>query len=666
MKLTDIKGIGPKKQEKLNSMGIYDVRDFIEYLPRYYEDRSNLCFIANAVDGEKNYFELKIEGLLKTYFYKKNMSISRLIASDSTGQINLVWYNDRFSGQNLKVGQTYKFFGKFDKAKNQLMNPIFAKLNEDYIGGIYPIYSIIKGFSKKEFIQLKDIALGYTKPVEDYLNDEILKENNMFELNQMFYILHKPKNYIDLLKAKQSQIIRELITNELSYRNFTNTDEGHIKFSAISLNKYIKALDFDLTESQNNVISEIAFDMYQDKRMNRIIIGDVGSGKTIVAVMAAIIAVKNGYQVAFMAPTELLALQHFKNYREFLSQFDIRTDIILGSTKNKDRKLILNQIYNGDINIVFGTHSLFQDKVNYKNLGLVITDEQQRFGVYQRKQLADKGLYPDLLLLSATPIPRTLALTMYRDLDFSIIDRVPSNRQPIESYLVSESYERRFLKFATEQITKGRQVYVVCPRVNDDGSNDINSVERIYSAYKKYLDKSIRVDYIHGQMDVDKKIEKQTLFANGKIDILIATTIVEVGIDVKNANTMIIYNANNFGLSQLHQLRGRVGRGNYQSYCIFVASKGKENDEKLKFLADNNNGFDIARKDLELRGAGDRLGLFQSGYSDDILQKIYDSSIYERVNKIVDYIEANDLTKNRYLLNKLEEKQLEHRKIILN
>lgn len=667
MKLTDIKGIGPKKQAKLNEMGIYDIGGYIEYLPRYYEDRSNLVYIENSVDGEKQYFELEIANAAKTYIFKKNMSITRVVAKDDTSSINLVWYNDRFSPQSLKIGTKYKFFGKIDKSKKQISNPLFSKLDDDYIGWIYPIYSVIKGLSRKEFIQFKDTILDNTKIRSDYLPEKILEQENLVDINDMFKILHRPDSYLDLYKAKLSYVTRQLVVEHLANKLFNNIDNSYIKHKAISLTPYTESLDFELTQSQQQVLSEISYDMYSDKKMNRIVIGDVGSGKTIVAILSAIIAIKNGYQVAFMAPTELLSIQHHNNFKSYLNKFDIRSELLIGSTSTKDKRSIYRDLQNNDIDILFGTHALFQEKLEFNNLGLVITDEQQRFGVYQRKLLSEKGSSPDILLLSATPIPRTLALTMYQDLDLSIIDTLPSNRKPIESFLVSENMERRFLKFAVKQIQEGRQVYVVCPRVSDDEDSDVNSVENIYKRYKKFFEGRIRIDYIHGQLDVESKTRKQQLFANGDIDMLIATSIIEVGIDVKNANLMIIYNANYFGLSQLHQLRGRIGRGNYQSYCIFVASDGKIEDEKLKFIETNNNGFEIARKDLELRGAGDRFGVFQSGFTSDNMYEIYDEDLYSRVNRIVmNLFEDKSYESNIELKKQIENKMLEYKKIILN
>lgn len=667
MKLTQIKGIGPKKAEYLSKMMIESVEDLRNYLPNYYENRSILNKLATALDGEKQYFELEITGAVKTYFVKKNMTITRVTAKDDTDNVNLVWYNDRFSAKNLLKGQVYKFFGYYNKEKKSMSNPIFCKLNEDIIGGIYPIYSVIKGISKKEFIKFKDEMFKAQASVDDYFSKDLLDEFSLYSLGNLYKVLHRPDNYFDLYKAKNSYLIRQYVISKLANSLNKEDNQDYIEFDDISLEEVINGLDFILTKDQDEAFRDIKIDMTSKKRMNRIIIGDVGSGKTIVAVLAVILAIKNGYQVAFMAPTEILARQHFDNYKDFLLQFGIESDLLIGSTKSSDRELIYRDLKSKKLNIIFGTHSLYQEKVVFNNLGLVVTDEQQRFGVFQRKLISEKGKSPDLLLLSATPIPRTLALTMYRDLDFSIIESMPHNRKKIESYLVTRSYEKRFVEFAKKNLLEGRQVYVVCPRVFEDGELDINSVESIYIRYKKFFKNDFVVDVLHGQMTAEEKEEKQNLFFNGKIDVLISTTIIEVGIDVKNATLMIIYDANYFGLSQLHQLRGRIGRGSHQSYCIFVASKNKEDDEKLKFIEKCDNGFEIAKKDMELRGAGDRFGFYQSGFTDSSEIDIYDTKLINISNEIFNYLlEKDELSNNKLLKSKVENKLLEYQKIIMN
>lgn len=667
MDLKQIKGIGPKKLEYLSKMMIKSVDDLKTYLPNYYENRSILNKLATALDGEKQYFELEIISQVKTYFVKKNMTITRVKAKDDTQDVNLIWYNDRFSAKNLIKGKVYKFFGYYNKEKKSMSNPIFCKLNEDMIGGIYPIYSVIKGISKKELIKYKDELFKLESINSDYFSDNILEKFSIYRLDDLYRKLHRPRNFFELYKARESLIIRENVINQLaSFENKVDSKD-FIKFKKVSLDDVFENLEYELTDDQNSAFRDIYIDMTSKKRMNRILIGDVGSGKTIVAILAAITCMKNGYQVAFMAPTEILARQHYDNYKKLFSQLAIKSSLLIGSTKLSERKLIYENLRNNQINIIFGTHSLFQNQVIFGNLGLVVTDEQQRFGVFQRKLMSDKGNSPDLLLLSATPIPRTLALTLYKDLDLSIIESMPKNRKKILSYLVTQAYEKRFVEFAKSKLEEGRQIYVVCPRVTDDEEIEVNSVETIYKRYKKFFKDDFIVDILHGQMTAEEKEIKQKLFFSKKIDVLISTTIIEVGIDVKNASVMIIYDANFFGLSQLHQLRGRIGRGSYQSYCIFVASKNRENDEKLKFIEKCHDGFEIAKKDMELRGAGDRFGLYQSGFSENKEINIYDHKLMEISDKIFNYMVKNQqLLENKLLKKKVDEKLSAYQKIIMN
>jgi len=388
--------------------------------------------------------------------------------------------------------------------------------------------------------------------------------------------------------------------------------------------------------------------------------GDVGSGKTIVAILTAILAIKNGYQVAFMAPTEILANQHFNNYYHFLKENNINSSLLLGNTSNSDRREIYSDLKSNDIDIIFGTHSLFQDNISFNKLGLIIIDEQQRFGVYQRKRLYDKGENPDTLLLSATHIPRTLALALYNRLDISFMDSLPKNRLPIKSYLTTIYKEMDFMNFAYNQIKEGRQVYVIASRVEED--EELESVEMLCNKLNKYFKNKIKIDYLHGKMSTEEKVEKQNSFVNNSTQMLIATSIVEVGVDVPNASTIIIYDAQQFGLSQLHQMRGRVGRGNHQSYCFFVVRDNKYLNDKLKFITNNLDGFEIAKKDLELRGSGSIYGTEQSGNIDIENSFIINEELVETVNRISEEINLD----NKKIKEIIDRNVEELSKIILN
>ncbi|MFL8887315.1 ATP-dependent DNA helicase RecG [Helcococcus kunzii] len=661
MKLRDIKGIGPKKEEKLNELGIYTLDDLVNYFPKRYEDRSNKTKVVDAIDGNKAYFELTIKTQFRTYFYARNKSVSSLKAFDDTGEINIIWYNDRFSGKSLIANNVYKIYGIYNADKKAIINPIVSKINDDEIGGITPIYSVNKTISSKDIKKYINFIFDNNYKIDDYLDNKILEKENILSLSDTIYQLHKPENSISLYKAFYSINLRNVLIEHLSYKLLDRKKEDkYIKFSNYSLDNIINKLKFDLTDSQEKVIKEIVSDMTADKNMNRIIIGDVGSGKTIVAILSAILAKKNGFQVAFMAPTEILASQHYSNYREFLEQNNIHSNLLLGNTSSSDKKKIYKGLNNGDIDIIFGTHSLFQDKISFDKLGLIIIDEQQRFGVYQRKRLFNKGENPDTLLLSATPIPRTLALALYKNLDISFMDALPKNRLAIKSYLTTIYKEQDFMNFAYHQIKEGRQVYVIASRVEED--EELESIKLLYNKLKKYFNKKINIDYLHGKMSTEEKIEKQNLFVNNVTQMLIATSIVEVGVDVPNASTIIIYDAQQFGLSQLHQMRGRVGRGKYQSYCFFVVRDNKYLTDKLKFITDSLDGFEIAKKDLEIRGAGSMYGTEQSGNIDIENSFMINESLIETVNRISQNIDLED-KKIRELIDKNVEKLS---KIILN
>ncbi|MCT1795562.1 ATP-dependent DNA helicase RecG [Helcococcus kunzii] len=661
MKLRAIKGIGPKKEEKLNELGIYTLDDLVNYFPKRYEDRSNKTKVVDAIDGNKAYFELTIKTQFRTYFYARNKSVSSLKAFDDTGEINIIWYNDRFSGKSLIANNVYKIYGVYNADKKAIINPIVSKINDDEIGGITPIYSVNKTISSKDIKKYINFIFDNNYKIDDYLDNKILEKENILSLSDTIYQLHKPENSISLYKAFYSINLRNVLIEHLSYKLLDRKKEDkYIKFSNYSLDNIINKLKFDLTDSQEKVIKEIFSDMTADKNMNRIIIGDVGSGKTIVAILSAILAIKNGYQVAFMAPTEILASQHYSNYRDFLEQNNIHSNLLLGNTSSSDKKKIYKGLNNGDIDIIFGTHSLFQDKISFNKLGLIIIDEQQRFGVYQRKRLFNKGENPDTLLLSATPIPRTLALALYKNLDISFMDALPKNRLAIKSYLTTIYKEQDFMNFAYHQIKEGRQVYVIASRVEED--EELESIKLLYNKLKKYFNNKIKIDYLHGKMSTEEKIEKQNLFVNNVTQMLIATSIVEVGVDVPNASTIIIYDAQQFGLSQLHQMRGRIGRGKYQSYCFFVVRDNKYLTDKLKFITDSLDGFEIAKKDLEIRGAGSIYGTEQSGNIDIENSFMINENLIETVNRISQNIDLED-KKIRELIDKNVEKLS---KVILN
>ncbi|MFM1524656.1 MULTISPECIES: DEAD/DEAH box helicase [Helcococcus] len=662
MKLKDIKGIGPKKVKYLQEMNIHNVNDLINYLPRKYEDRSILVEVVNLTNDIKSYCELTIDKINRTYFYGNNKSISSVEGYDSTGRIKIIWYNDRFSIKTLKFNQKYKFFGYYDSQKKALINPIISNIEDDKIGGITPIYSLLKGISQKDFIKYKDIVFSSNYYINDYINDLELSKYNLISLSDTLRYLHKPISNLNLYKAMYSNNLRNIYLEKLANKiYFDNQIDKFIKFNDIDLNLILNSLSFKLTNSQKKALEQIKENMISEKRMNRIVIGDVGSGKTIVAILSAIVAIKSKYQVAFMAPTELLARQHYENYKSFFEKLEIKSSLLTGSFSEKEKKEIYEKLKNNEIEIIFGTHSLFQEKIEFNRLGFVIMDEQQRFGVYQRKMLSDKGYYPDMLLLSATPIPRTMALSLYNNLDISYIDELPKNRLPIKSYLTTIYQEMKFMDFAYKQVQEGKQVYVVVSRVEYE-DDQLESVEGLYKKLKKYFNDKVNIDILHGKMTAEEKKINQSKFLNKEIDILIATSIIEVGIDVPNANTIIIYDANQFGLSQLHQMRGRVGRSGIQSYCFFVVKDKKYLTEKLEFIASNNDGFSIASKDLEIRGSGDVYGQNQSGFIDFDNSFYFNEELIKNAEKMIE--DTNEI--NDDLKNIIYEKIKNLEKVILN
>ncbi|MFM1539426.1 DEAD/DEAH box helicase, partial [Helcococcus bovis] len=556
----------------------------------------------------------------------------------------------------------YKFFGYYDSQKKALINPIISNIEDDKIGGITPIYSLLKGISQKDFIKYKDIVFSSNYYINDYINDLELSKYNLISLSDTLRYLHKPISNLNLYKAMYSNNLRNIYLEKLANKiYFDNQIDKFIKFNDIDLNLILNSLSFKLTNSQKKALEQIKENMISEKRMNRIVIGDVGSGKTIVAILSAIVAIKSKYQVAFMAPTELLARQHYENYKSFFEKLEIKSSLLTGSFSEKEKKEIYEKLKNNEIEIIFGTHSLFQEKIEFNRLGFVIMDEQQRFGVYQRKMLSDKGYYPDMLLLSATPIPRTMALSLYNNLDISYIDELPKNRLPIKSYLTTIYQEMKFMDFAYKQVQEGKQVYVVVSRVEYE-DDQLESVEGLYKKLKKYFNDKVNIDILHGKMTAEEKKINQSKFLNKEIDILIATSIIEVGIDVPNANTIIIYDANQFGLSQLHQMRGRVGRSGIQSYCFFVVKDKKYLTEKLEFIASNNDGFSIASKDLEIRGSGDVYGQNQSGFIDFDNSFYFNEELIKNAEKMIE--DTNEI--NDDLKNIIYEKIKNLEKVILN
>lgn len=527
----------------------------------------------------------------------------------------------------MKYGKKYRFFGKISNkyGKIDLTSPVFDEIEKkNNTGKIIPLYPLTFSLSQNTIRKIIENGLKDVEEdggLKETLPQYILNEYKLEEINKAIETVHFPKEFADFEIARKRFVFEELLSTQLALLQLKNSnlkDHKGISFSKDAhMSDVINSLPFNLTKAQLRVLEEIDKNMEQDKSMNRLLQGDVGSGKTVVAMISAYKAVKSGYQVAVLAPTAILATQHLENFQKILKKFDIRCELLISGITKKKKTEILEKLQNGEIDILIGTHAMLEENVTFKNLGLVVTDEQHRFGVKQRTTMAQKGENPDVLVMSATPIPRTLALILYGDLDISVIDELPPNRKKIETFAVTKALEDRVNNFVKKQVDEGRQAYIVCPLVEESVENDLQSVISLYEKCKTEVFPNYRIEYIHGKMKQKEKDDIMERFKNGEIDILISTTVIEVGVDVPNSSIMVIEDAQRFGLAQLHQLRGRVGRGEYQSYCILkYEGKGKNTRERMKIMTQTNDGFVISQKDLELRGSGDFFGTNQHGIPD--------------------------------------------------
>ena len=616
-----IKGVGPNRVKLLNKIGIFTLKDLITYYPRTYEDRSKPKCICECLDGE----EALIEGVVCNRLTEVRMphkTMQKLVIRDETMSATITWFNQSYLKNKFVVGKKYSFYGKISNqfGKVSMTSPVFDEIGKaQNTGRIVPIYPLT--FSLSQNILRKIIEAGLKETLgelEETLPDYILKEYNLDEINNAIKNIHFPQEFKDFEIARNRLAFEELFSVQLALLELKNsylTEEKGIQFDKdAKMSDIINKLPFKLTKAQLRVLEEIDNNMESEKSMNRLLQGDVGSGKTVVAMCAAYKAVKSGYQAAIMAPTAILATQHLENFKKIFDGLNIKCELLISGMTKKKKEELLERLKNGEIDIIIGTHALIEDNVIFNKLGLVVTDEQHRFGVKQRTKIAEKGENPDVLVMTATPIPRTLALILYGDLDISIIDELPPNRKKIETFAVRKNMTDRVNSFIKKQIEQGRQAYIVCPLVEENEELDLKSVEKLYETYKTEIFPEYKVEYMHGKMKTKDKDFIMQEFKEGKIDILISTTVIEVGVDVPNSNIMVVENAERFGLAQLHQLRGRVGRGEYKSYCI-LKFEGKSDTvkERMKVMCDTNDGFVISEKDLELRGAGDFFGTMQHG-----------------------------------------------------
>ncbi len=646
-----VKTVGPNRVKLLNKLNIYTLKDLITYYPRDYEDRSRPKNLYECMDGEEVLIQAMATGTI-TEMHKGKMTISRLIVKDQTGTCYITWFNQGYLRDKFQPGKIYRFFGKISikSGRFEMNSPVYDEINQSKnTGKIIPIYPLTYELKQSTLRRIIENGLEEIKgKLPETLPEEMLKENNLWDINQSIERIHFPQEFSDFNKARQRLVFEELLTMQLALLKLKNNyehDTNGIQFSKqIKMSDVINILPFKLTKAQLRVLEEIDKDMESNKPMNRLLQGDVGSGKTVVAMISAYKAVKSGYQVAIMAPTAILASQHLESFQNILEQFGIRSALLISSITKKKKQEILEKLQNGEIDILIGTHAILEENVIFKNLGLVVTDEQHRFGVKQRSTIALKAQNPDIIAMSATPIPRTLALILYGDLDISIIDELPPNRKKIETFAVRKNMEERVNGFIRKQVDDGRQAYIVCPLVEENDEMDLKSVIELAEKYQKETFSNYSVAYLHGKMKAKEKDEIMQKFKNGEIQILISTTVIEVGVNVPNASIMVVENAERFGLAQLHQLRGRVGRGEYQSYCILkYDGNGETIRQRMKVMCDTNDGFIISEKDLELRGSGDFFGTEQHGLPEFKIANLFeDVGTLKKVQSIAMKIMEDD------------------------
>lgn len=647
-----LKGVGPARVEVLNKLNLYTVRDIVEYFPRTYEDRGTYKKIGELVDGETTTFKAVLASSVNETRIRKNMTIYKAIAKDDTGSIILTWFNQPYVKKQLKTDGEYAFYGKIKNTlgRIEIQSPVFEEIGkEKNTGRIIPVYPLTNGITQNVFRTIVENATNEMKnKYLEVLPEWVRVQNNLVDINYAMKNIHFPDTLQDFEKARYRLAFEELLVMQLGLLRFKITGEKN--YEGISFNKdekmneLLSTLPYKLTNAQMRVWREIDNDMKSEKSMNRLVQGDVGSGKTVVATLAMFKAVKNGYQAALMAPTSILARQHYEGISKMLKPFGIIVELLTGDVTKKNKTLILDRLKSGEIDILIGTHALIEDNVEFKNIGLVITDEQHRFGVRQRKILSSKGQKTDTLVMTATPIPRTLAIILYGDLDISIIDELPPGRQKIDTYAVRRNLEDRVNNFVKKEISAGRQAYVVCPLVEEsEEMSGVKSVTEQLEYYKKVFDE-YRVEMLHGKMRPKEKDEIMTRFKNAEIDILISTTVIEVGVDVPNATMMVIENAERFGLAQLHQLRGRVGRGKFKSYCILkYDSKSDIVQKRMDIMQKTNDGFVISEKDLELRGPGDFFGTKQHGLPEFKIANLFvDVPILKKAQVVANTILEDD------------------------
>ncbi len=648
--ITKVKGIGAKYAELLSKMNIHTMEDMLYYFPRSYESFPPVCTVSQAIPEQKNAIEGMITGAV-TLRRVRNLSILSFSFADRTGTVSVSIFNMPYLKNSLHAGKKYVFYGRIlQKNGKILMEQPSMYAPEEYAelsGCLKPHYPLVKGITDKTLQNTLQKIMGTNFIYEDPFAEELLLRYHLIPLSEALCSIHFPKNKEDYIAARKRLVFQEFLYFLVQSRN-TRAIEKRIKnpypmIPVAETKRLIEALPYRLTGAQQKVWAQIEEDLQGEYSMNRLVQGDVGSGKTIVAVLALLMTVANACQGAMMAPTEVLARQHFQNISKMTEKYHLpfKPVLLTGSLTAKEKALAYEAMASGEANLVIGTQALIQEKALYQKLALVITDEQHRFGVRQRETLAEKGCFPHILVMSATPIPRTLAIILFGDLSVSVIDEYPGDRLPVKSCILPTDKRGDAVAFILKQLREGKQAYIICPMAEDGVMEELENVVAYTDKLRNGIPEEIRVEYLHGKMKNAEKNRIMDAFSKHHIDILVSTTVVEVGVDVPNATVIMIENSERFGLAGLHQLRGRVGRGADQSYCIFMSDAQSATAKKrLQILVESNDGFYIANEDMRLRGPGDIFGIRQSGVLEFKLGDIYqDSELLKLASECCDFLE---------------------------